>query len=140
MTRLLVFVGETPVRWLRLDDGGVVARGDDVSMLPPGDDSALIAALPGEDIVLHWVELPRLAPAQAAAAARELAADVAARSIADTHVALGPPGEDGKRVLALVDNDRVRGWLQRLAALGLDADGMAKRRRRYIKNPFLYDL
>lgn len=124
MTRLLVFPAQTPAPWLRLGDGGVVARGEDAATLPPAEDSAIIAVVPGEDIVLHWVELPRLAPAQAAAAARELAADVAAGPIADTHVALGAPGEDGKRLLALVDNARMRGWMEHLAALGLDADGV----------------
>jgi general secretion pathway protein L len=122
MTRLLVFVAEAPMPWLRLSDDGIAARGDDASVLSAGEDAAVIAVVPGADIVLHWIELPRLAPAQAAAAARELAADVAAGPITDTHVALGPAGTDGKRVLALVDNGRMHGWMERLAALGLDPD------------------
>jgi general secretion pathway protein L len=124
MTRLLIFAGQTPAPWLRLDDTGVVARGDDAAALPTGEDSAIIAVVPGEDIVLHWVELPGLAPAQAAAAARVLAADVTAGSIEATHVALGGAGEDGKRPLALVEAARMRGWLEQLAALGLDADSL----------------
>jgi general secretion pathway protein L len=124
MTRLLVFAGQTPAPWLRLDDTGVVARGDDAAALPPGEDSAVIAVVPGEAIVLHWVELPTLSPAQAAAAARVLAADVAAGPIEATHVALGGPGEDGKRPMALVDAGRMRHWLDELAGLGLDADSI----------------
>lgn len=124
MTQLVIFLGQQPEAWLRLADGGIAARGDDAAQIPPGEDGAVIAIVPGDAIVVHWVDLPRLAPAQAAAAARLLAADVAAGPIAATHLALGGPGADGKRLLALVDDSLMRGWLDRLTALGLAADVM----------------
>ena len=103
---------------------GIAARGDDAALIPPAEDDSVIAVVPGEAIVLHWVELPRLAPAQAAAAARMLAADVAAKPIDTTHVALGEPEADGRRPLAMVEDATVRGWLDRLAALGLAPDAI----------------
>jgi general secretion pathway protein L len=124
MTQLLIFLGQTPEPWLRLDAAGITARGDDPALIPPGEDERIVAVVPGESIVLHWVELPRLAPAQAAAAARMLAADVAAGPITATHVALGEPETDGRRALALVDDTLMRGWLARLAALGLTPDAI----------------
>jgi general secretion pathway protein L len=124
MTQLLIFLGHSPEPWLRLDATGVTARGDDAAQIPPGENERIVAVVPGEAIVLHWIELPRLAPAQAAAAARLLAADVAAGPIAATHVALGEPDGDGRRPLALVDDQLMRDWLARLAALGLAPDAI----------------
>jgi general secretion pathway protein L len=124
MTQLLIFLGQQPEPWLRLGAAGVIARGDDAGGLPPGEDESIIAVVPGDAIVLHWVELPRLAPAQAAAAARQLAADVTAGPIEAAHVALGEPDAEGRRPLAVVDAALMRGWLDRLQALGLAADSI----------------
>ncbi|MFZ4687903.1 MAG: type II secretion system protein GspL [Polymorphobacter sp.] len=124
MIRTLVFLDDAETPWLRLA-GGVVTRGDTLAALPALEGPAeTIAVVPGDAVVLHWVELPVLTPAQGAAAARQLAADVSAAPIEATHVALGPVEADGWRALALVDSAIMHGWLARLAAAGVEADRM----------------
>jgi general secretion pathway protein L len=121
MIRWLIFLNADESVWLRLDDDVVTARGPG---LPPSDREAgeTIGVVPGTSVVLHWVELPALAPAQAQAAARLLAADVSGAPIAATHVALGDADADGLRPLALVDRTVMAGWLATLAAGGVVAE------------------
>lgn len=119
MTTLLAFMGDVP-HWLRIEGDAVTARGEGLPVPDPG--ATLIAVLPGAAVVLHWVDLPDLAPAQAAAAARRLAADVSAAPIETVHVVLGPRDAGGGQPLALVDAGALAGWLGDLAAAGLDPD------------------
>lgn len=124
MTVLLVFLDDIyPSRWLRLDGDSVVARGDDLSTIARdgADPLEVVAVVSGTATVIHWVELPALAPAQAAAAAQLLASDVCGGAIGETHVALGPIASDGKRPLALVEKTVMQAWLTALAGSGLDA-------------------
>lgn len=125
MTRWLVFPDEG-CRWLQLDGDVVVARGTDPAAIArdgpaPVTVTAIVSAT---DVVIHWVELPALAPAQALAAAQLLAADVCAGPMAATHVALGAVDGDGMRPLALVDKAVMRGWHDALAVAGLVADAV----------------
>jgi general secretion pathway protein L len=141
MIRRLVFVGEAaPLGWLRLADGpthgaitqgadtqGAVTQGADVATLPAEDPAAAvetIAVVPGEAVTLHWVDLPPLAPAQALAAARLLAADVSAGPVEALHIALGPVEADGGRALALVDAALMQDWLMQLESAGITPDRM----------------
>lgn len=117
MSRALVFLSEAALTWLRIDDNGAVMQG-----APVEADSEIIAVVPGDAVVVHWVELPALAPAQALAAARLLAADVSSAPIGTVHVALGPVEADGWRALALVDAGVMAGWLKALAAAGVEPD------------------
>jgi len=122
MKRLLVFLRDDgEATWLRLDGARVTARGagaaDDGE---PADE--VVAVVPGERAVVHWVEMPELAPAQATAAARLLAGDVAAAPIAGTHVSVGPRDADGQRCLALVDRAAMADWLDRCRAAASDPD------------------
>ncbi len=115
MIRWLVFLDAGASHWLRLEGGLVTARGQG---LPPPDRDAgeTIAVVPGTAVVLHWIELPALATAQALAAARLLAADVSGTAMADTHVAVGDADAAGWRPLALVDRATMAGWVATLAA------------------------
>lgn len=128
MIRTLVFLeadGSTP--WLRFAADGAMTRGGGLATLPrldPALASEILAVLPGDTVALHWTQLPALAPAQAAAAARMLAADVSATPIELTHVALGAVESDGWRALALVDTAAMTHWLARLADAGIDPDRM----------------
>lgn len=118
VARLLVFADEMGAlgRWLLLDDGRVVERGDASAGLPPAARTVL--AIPGADISIHWLALAGdLAPAQAAAAARLMLADAAAEPLAGMHVAVGR-SEHGLAPAALVPNARMSGWI---AALDADA-------------------
>jgi general secretion pathway protein L len=124
ITTLVMVGGDRPLSWIRLS-GQQTTHGSDTASLPPlapEEEAETIAVLPGEAVALHWVDLPELAPAQAMAAARLLAADVSAGPVDGLHVALGPVESDGGRVLALVDMEVMEGWLAQLAAAGIVAE------------------
>ena len=116
--------------WLELTGGAVRARGVGLENLPglvdpqTGQSMAVGAVVPGDAVALHWLEIPAgLAPAQAVAAARLLAADASAQPIADMHLAVGPEQEGSTlRPIALVPALAMGGWIGRLQAEGLDPD------------------
>lgn len=125
---LLLFLRDgvaPPERWLRLRDGAVAARGDTFPPpdAPAGEGERIVAVVPGEDVAIRWVDLPMLAPRQAAAAARLLAAEESAAPVESLHVALGlPEAEAERRPMALASNDRMRAWLDQAQVLGCDPD------------------
>ncbi|MET0270385.1 MAG: type II secretion system protein GspL, partial [Sphingomonas sp.] len=125
---LLLFLadGVAPPRgWMRLRAGIVTARGTGVPAVPIEDaaDERIVLIVPGEDVVIHWIELPSLAPAQAIAAARLMAGEVSAAPAERLHVALGQPGGTA-RAMALVAPERMAAWLLQAQALGLDPDAV----------------
>ena len=116
--------------WLHLADGAIAARGTDIAEAPPAADPStgaalrIVAVVPGEDIALHWAELPSgLSEPQAVAAARLLAPDLSAQPVDELHVAVGPE-EDGTglRPIALVSALSMARWIGALQSLGLDPD------------------
>ena len=112
------------LRWWR-DEGGRIAEGEGVP--PPAEDDRLIAVPPADSVTLHWAALPARSAAQAAAAARLLIADASAVPAAELHVAVGEgdgPHGDGERPIAVVGAAAMRGWLDLLAAAGVDPDAM----------------
>jgi general secretion pathway protein L len=129
---LLIFIDDRNEveGWLQLAGGAVTARGKGLEGLPgladpnTGDALTVAAVVPGEAVALHWLEIPAgLAPAQAAAAARLVAAEVSLQPIADMHVAVGAEaGEGALRPVALVPALTMAGWLGKLQAHGLDPD------------------
>ncbi|PWG01522.1 general secretion pathway protein GspL [Sphingosinicella humi] len=126
---LLIFLGrrEGVDGWLRLRDGAVVARGTGLEGLPDlADPLRIVAAVPGDAVAIHRFELPEgLAPAQAAAAARLMAAEVSAQPVSEMHVAVGAGREgDALRLVALVPALAMADWLGRLQAQGLDPDSV----------------
>jgi general secretion pathway protein L len=116
--------------WLHVADGDVAARGRGLEGLPAladpvtGTPVRVAAIVPGEAVALHWLEVQTgLAPAQAAAAARLMAAEVSAQPLGDMHVAVGPEVEDSPlRAVALVPAVTMEGWLGKLQAQALDPD------------------
>lgn len=128
---LLIFLGGNGVvdGWLRFSGGHVAARGpglDGLVLSDPetGEPLRIVAAVPGDKVSLHWLELPSgLAPAQALAAARLIAADISAEPLADMHVAIGPEVEGSPlRCVALVRATAMMEWLIALQTHGLDPD------------------
>jgi general secretion pathway protein L len=95
------------VRWQRGDGTGGAGW-------PAPDGSPLVLAVPGEAVALHWLDLPDLAPAQAAAAARLALADRLAE--ADPHIAVAP-GE-GRRAVAVVARKQMAAWAAEAARAG----------------------
>jgi general secretion pathway protein L len=126
---LLLFLGRAGgvERWLRLQNGTVDARGAELADIPPpGRSRDVVAVVPGEQVTLHWLEFPpNLAPAQALAAARLLAADATAQPIADMHVAVGRAQQDSPlRPVALVASASMTAWLDLLRGEGLEPEAM----------------
>lgn len=129
---LLVFLdGRNEYKgWLHLRAGTIVGGGQALEGLPSlvqaesGEPLRIVAAVPGDAVSIHWLELPAgLAPAQAVAAARLMASDVSSQPVSDLHVAVGPE-MDGEtaRAIALVPAITMAGWIGRLQADGLDPD------------------
>jgi general secretion pathway protein L len=122
---LLLFLGAEDgfAGWLRLEGGAVAARGRELDGLPdPAGAATLVAVVPGEQVALHWLDLPSgLAPAQAAAAARLMVGEASAQPMAEMHVAVGrETAASPQRCVALVPAAAMDAWLARLAAHGVD--------------------
>jgi general secretion pathway protein L len=105
-----------PWRWWRIVDDMVAGRGEGVPLAEDGD---VIAVAPADAVTLHWATLPARSPAQAAAAARVVVSDATAEPAGEVHVAVGAE-RDGERTIAVVASGRMAGWLQSLAAAGID--------------------
>lgn len=129
---LLVFLDEHVEieGWLQLANGRVIARGRGTEGMPavadPQDGEAIeqVAVVPGHAVTMHWLEVPAgLAPAQAAAAARLMAAEVSAQPLDDMHVAVGPEADERpERAVALVPALQMAGWIRALQGQGIDPD------------------
>jgi general secretion pathway protein L len=114
---ILLFLAPSP-HWQRLDKGRLIASGDG---LPPADAATpLIVAVPGDAVALHWLDLPELAPAQAAAAARLMLGEALAE--ADPHIVVSPGS--GPRAVAITARSAMAGWLAELASAGLSASAL----------------
>lgn len=131
MTQLLIFLRGDELAWLRLDRERVAARGMGAPAADPAD--TIIAVAPGEAVTLHWVEMPDLAPAQAAAAGRIAAAEVCAAPSGATHVAVGARDADGYYPVAVAEAAAMAAWLARCREAGLDPD-------RVVPAPLLIEL
>ncbi|WP_374297294.1 type II secretion system protein GspL, partial [Sphingomonas sp.] len=103
--------------WMRLEDGRLAAEGEGL----PQDDAPAIAVAPAEAVTLHWAELPARSTAQAAAAARIMAAEASAAPMTELHVAVGgEEAEDSGRAIGVVNAGAMAGWLSMLAEAGID--------------------
>ena len=113
---LVVFLPDHAERRLRVAQGAVAARG----ALVAEAGEPVIAIAPAADVALHWAEVPARSTAQALAAARLLVGEAMLGTLADQHVAVGPPQENGERPIAVVKAEKMAGWLAALAGEGLD--------------------
>jgi general secretion pathway protein L len=124
MTTLLFLpAGDTGFRWMRFGDAGMLARGEGI----PAGDEPVVAVAPADAVTLHWADLPARSTAQAAAAARILAAEASAAPPGELHVAVGETearegGSD--RAIAVVGAAAMRDWLEMLARAGVDPVAM----------------
>ena len=120
-TPVLFLPGATaPWRWLRVTDGVVAARGEGLPTLSP-DSAPPVVVTPADAVTLHWADLPDRSPAQAVTAARILAAEASAAPLSDVHVAVGREASGGERPIGVVAIAQMRGWLDMLAANGIEA-------------------
>lgn len=118
MLLLFLHAGNTQDWWHIDASGRIMARG---SGTLPDDAGAIIAAPPADAVALYKVALPALAPAQAQAAARHLAAERSAASIDSLHTAISAANKDGARWLAVTSLAAMTDWQSRLAAQAITA-------------------
>jgi len=110
--------------WIRLAEGVVAGRGAGLDGAESHRSAPVVAVAPGEAVTLRWLELPAgLSPAQAAGAARLMAAELSAQPVGELHVAAGRESGDGAgRCVGLVPMETMRGWLDGLEGAGFDAE------------------
>lgn len=117
--------------WWRIIDGQVTQQGDRLGWLHPSHSAgqsgplapeALVMGLaPAADTGLHRAAFPDLAPRQAEAAARLLAAEQSIAPASALHVAMGAEREgDGSRTMAVVADAAMERWIGWAAGHGLD--------------------
>lgn len=111
MSGLVVFLGGDSLPWLQVENGKVVAHGDDLS----GSDDCVLAIVPSRGVTYRTASFGDLSRAQALAAARLDAADVSLGS--DRHVAVADAGD----YYVVTDKVTMQGWLSRLAERELQA-------------------
>lgn len=126
---LLIFLeAEGAANWLRLKDGAVIGRGvwSDAGSAPQGvaDGLRIMAAVPTEAVILHWVELSSaLSPPQAIVGARLAGASLTTQPMSQLHVAVGQDvTSEGRRLACFVDLSQMEAWIARLKEGGLEAD------------------
>lgn len=125
MSRLIILLPpdpDTPVAWLTVEDGSVVARGTGDGW-PRFEDATIRAMLvaPASAVALHRALLPDLAARQAQVAARLMAVENTLGDPDALHVATGPREDDGALDVAVVANADMVAWLTWAGAHGLDA-------------------
>ncbi|HEX8225611.1 MAG TPA: type II secretion system protein GspL [Allosphingosinicella sp.] len=110
--------------WMRIADGAIAARGAGVEGSEAHRTPPVVAVAPGEAVSLRWLEFPAgLSAAQAAGAARLMAADFSAQPLDELHVAAGREAEEGgTRCVGLVPMETMRLWLADVEAAGFEAE------------------
>jgi general secretion pathway protein L len=79
--------------------------------------------VPGAEVLARWLTLPTGSDAQARSAAGFMLEEALAGQGARQHIAVAPR-QDGERLVAVVDEARLQGWLDRAAVLGFKPDGV----------------
>lgn len=114
MNRWIAFLGGETIPWLRIEDGVVSARGDDLLEA----DEPVIGVAPASGISYRNASFAELSPAQALAAAKIDAADVSLGM--DRHVALA----EARDHYVIAEKQAMRDWLDQLALRGLTASAV----------------
>lgn len=83
-----------------------------------------VVVAPGVEVVVHALMLAMRNEKQARAAAAILLEDHMASSTDAVHIALGPIAADGQRLVAVVSEQRMRGWLDQAARLGVQPSAL----------------
>jgi general secretion pathway protein L len=111
MSGLVVFLGANALPWLQIENGKVIAHGDDLN----GSDDVVTAIIPAGSVTYRNASFGELSAAQALAAARLDAAEISLGN--DRHVAVSNAGD----YYVVTDRVTMQGWLSRLAERGLQA-------------------
>lgn len=113
-------------RWWRVIDGQITQSGDNRGWLHPStggplaDETQVVGLAPAADTVLHRAAFPGLAPRQAEAAARLLAAEQSIGGVDTLHVALGEADDSGTHDVVAVSAGTMARWLAWGQTHGID--------------------
>ncbi len=117
--------------WWRIIDGQVTQRGDTLDWLHGSAGGGLapethvVGIAPAADTILHRAAFPGLAPRQAEAAARLLAAEQSISPAAALHVAIGAANGGGEsRDIIVVAETAMSGWLDWARGHGIELDSI----------------
>lgn len=125
MSRYLLLIMGSPLRWLRLADGVEGEAGEGLASIPPladGVDETVAMIVPAADVSVNYADMPGLTSAQARAAARLLASESSVAPLETLHVATGEADGNGDRLIAAVDHALMAGWLAEAQAAGFDPE------------------
>ena len=113
MSGVRIIFPDAEAHWLRLEDGEIVARGDQAGLLAASDGETRLLVAPARDVSLHALDLPNLAPAQARAAAQLALAEKSLLPADQLHISCGAQGEDSPaRTIALVSCIQMQAWIE----------------------------
>jgi general secretion pathway protein L len=113
MSSVRIIFPDAEAHWLRIQDGEIVARGDQAGLLAASDDETRLLVAPARDVALHVLDLPNLAPAQARAAAQLALAEKSLLPDDQLHIACGAQGEDlPVRNIAMVSRVQMQAWIE----------------------------
>jgi general secretion pathway protein L len=118
MSSVRIIFPDADAHWLRVEDGAIVARGNQAGLLAASDDETRLLVAPARDVTLYALDLPDLAPAQARAAAQLALAEKSLLPADQLHIACGVQAEGTpSRPVALVSRSQMQAWID-----GFDPD------------------
>jgi general secretion pathway protein L len=124
MNQFLVLRLANPVSWLIVGaDGGrlgPVATGEFADAAPVARERQVVVMAPGSSVTLARPELPAKAGARLAQVVPYAMEESLAGEVEQFHFAIGATDEDGSTQVAAVRREELRGWLDALAAAGIE--------------------
>ena len=113
MSSVRVIFPDAEAHWLCVEDGAIVARGDQAGLLAARADETRLLIAPARDVALHMLDLPDLAPAQARAAAQLALTEKSLLPADQFHIACGAQAEgEPARTIALVSRIQMQAWIE----------------------------
>lgn len=83
------------------------------------DDIPTVAVVPGADVAVRWLDLPRGSSAQAVATARWQMAEALSQDLSQSIVVTGKPDDQGRTVVGVVSQTLVQAWSDWLDGVGI---------------------
>ena len=127
-TRLVLIppVATKPAPWLMLDAAGTVLERGLLTLETPATGPAVrtVAVVPGSDVLVRWLDLPRGTAAQQRTAALWALKDDLAATPDRVRLVLGPAVAGEPRLTAVVGEALLQAWIDWLATMGLKADAL----------------
>ena len=128
MNQFLVLRLATPISWVIVGaDGGrlgPVATGDFADASPVARERQVAVIAPGSSVTLARPELPARAGSRLAQVVPYAMEESLAGEIEQFHFAVGATDDSGATEVAAVRREELRGWLDALAAAGIEASAV----------------